>query len=231
MVELLKAILKEALGALATVPGGVLAAIVAVVVMIFTNHANTQRLRLQQAHEREAQRYALLREKLEDLYIASSKWFVYLDSYFLSCRIAMRDEIPQDKTVEIPQDKTVEIPQDKTVEIPQDKTVEIPQDKTVEIPQDKTVELFHSYASDQNDDRQRTGMLIELYFPQLEEAFALVQSTLQEGRARVREYVYQPKRTREGNMQCLVGLNTWFTRYEEAKKRFRSAVVNLVTAA
>jgi hypothetical protein len=174
MVELLKAIPKDVFGALATVIGGVLAGVVAVVVMIFNNRATTQRLRLQLVHDREAQRHTLLREKLEDLYITSSKWFVSLDSYFQSFRIAMREETPQDKTVE----------------------------------------LFHSYVSDQNDDRQRTGMLIELYFPQLEEAFALVQSTLQEGRAIVREYVYQPKRNHEDDMRYLGSLNTWFKRYE-----------------
>ena len=47
----------------------------------------------------------------------------------------------------------------------------------------------------------------------------------------MREYVYQPKRTHEDSMRYLGSLNTWFTRYEEAKNRFRSAVVNVVTAA
>lgn len=58
-----------------------------------TNHANTQRLRIQLEHERKIRKEELLRDRLEELYVLSNKYLDTLVSNYLPYRMVMKGQL------------------------------------------------------------------------------------------------------------------------------------------
>jgi len=67
----------------------------------FTNRANNQRLKIQFEHEQKIQNETFLRERLEELFIISNKYFHTLVMHYLPFRMVMRGEITFNKALDM----------------------------------------------------------------------------------------------------------------------------------
>ncbi|MBL0687394.1 MAG: hypothetical protein JJV94_06180 [Sulfurospirillum sp.] len=73
---------------------GVLVGSIFTILGIFiTNRANTKRVEIQHKHEKETNKENLMRDRLEELYILSDKYFNTLVSHQLPLRMVMKGEI------------------------------------------------------------------------------------------------------------------------------------------
>lgn len=66
-----------------------------------TNQANKQRLRIQFEHDDKIRKETLLREKLEDLYMVSHKYFNALVSHQFPYRMVMKGEITFNRALDL----------------------------------------------------------------------------------------------------------------------------------
>jgi hypothetical protein len=98
MIELLKLVPTSAYIAVGT---AILTATVTLLATYFNNRANTQRLVRQLDHEKASKRQQIVRERLEELYVSSAKWFIGVDGYFLNYRGVMNGALTAEQAEEL----------------------------------------------------------------------------------------------------------------------------------
>jgi hypothetical protein len=98
IIELLKRVPATIYVAVGT---AILTATVTLLATYFNNRANTQRLQNQMYHEQTSRRLQLRRERLEELYVSSIKWFLGVDGYFLNYMSVMNGNLTEEQAEEL----------------------------------------------------------------------------------------------------------------------------------